>query len=116
MIFARAFTVFIVEQVDGYDCKPAPQLDQAARFTQADAFVANLGIPCEYGGDVVCYNVATDTVHMPHFAQIKDAASHAGTLIHESGHAQERSTVSTATSAAASVPPVTPPKKSASRF
>jgi antirestriction protein ArdC len=86
LIFARAFTVFNVEQVDGYDCNPAPQLDQADRFAQADTFVANLRIPCEYGGDVACYNVATDTVHMPHFAQFKDAASHAGTLIHESGH------------------------------
>jgi antirestriction protein ArdC len=25
-------------------------------------------------------------VHMPHFAQFKDPASHAGTLIHEHGH------------------------------
>jgi antirestriction protein ArdC len=86
LIFARAFTVFNVEQVDGYVPTPAPQLDDETRFAAADAFVANLGIPCEYGGDVACYNVATDTVHMPHFAQFKDAASHAGTLIHEHGH------------------------------
>jgi antirestriction protein ArdC len=87
LIFARAFAVFNVEQVDGYDCKPAPQLDQAERFTQADAFVANLGIRCEYGGDVACYNTATDTVHMPHFAQFKDPVSFAGVLVHEHGHA-----------------------------
>jgi antirestriction protein ArdC len=87
LIFARAFTVFNVEQVDGHVPTPAPPLDDGTRFAAADAFVANLGIRLEYGGDVACYNVATDTVHMPHFAQFKDAASHAGTLIHESGHA-----------------------------
>lgn len=50
-IFARAFNVFNVEQVDGYESEPVAQLDEVARFAKADTFVANLGIDCVFGGD-----------------------------------------------------------------
>ncbi len=86
-IFARAFNVFNVEQVDGYEPQPVAQLDETDRFAKADAFVANLGIDCVFGGGEAYYNIATDTVHMPPFAQFKDAASFAGVLVHEAGHA-----------------------------
>lgn len=86
-VYARCFTVFNCGQVDGYEPEPVPQLDEAARFAHADAFVANLGIDCEYGGDAAYYSPLADRVHMPHFRQFKDALAFYGTLLHEHGHA-----------------------------
>lgn len=85
-VYARCFTVFNSAQVDGYEPEPVPQLDEAARFARAEAFVANLGIDCKYGGDEAYYGPLTDCVHMPHFRQFKDPLSFYGTLIHEHGH------------------------------
>ena len=86
-VYARCFTVFNGEQVDGYEPEPVAQLDETMRFAHADAFVANLGIECEYGGDTAYYSPIADRVHMPHFRQFKDALGFYGTLLHEHGHA-----------------------------
>jgi antirestriction protein ArdC len=86
-LFARAFSVFNLAQVDGYETKPAPMLPEAERHAQAEAFIANLGIRTVVGGDAAYYRPATDTVHMPPFAQFRDAPSFYGTWLHENGHA-----------------------------
>jgi antirestriction protein ArdC len=85
--FAQAFTVFNVEQVDGYTTPTRPQLDSTERLEQADKFINNLNINCVFGGDGASYNIRTDTVHMPSFAQFKSAEAYAATYIHECGHA-----------------------------
>jgi antirestriction protein ArdC len=85
--FAQAFTVFNVEQVDGYSAPKPKLLDAAERLQQADRFIDNLNIKCIFGGDAAFYNTLTDTVHMPPFAQFKSAEGYAATYIHECGHA-----------------------------
>lgn len=44
-IFARAFTLFNVTQVDGYAPKPVAPLPETERFAHADAFIDALKIP-----------------------------------------------------------------------
>ena len=86
-VFARAFTVFNVAQVDGYVVESLEQRSEPERFARADAFIANLGIRTIYGGNEACYLPGKDEVHMPTLAQFDDAASFYGVSIHEYGHA-----------------------------
>ncbi len=48
-MFARAFSVFNVAQVDGYARPATPMLAEAERLAHAEAFIANLGIKTEFG-------------------------------------------------------------------
>lgn len=86
-VFARAFTVFNVAQVDGYVVESLEQRSEPERFAHADTFIANLGIRTIYGGNDACYLPGKDEVHMPILAQFDDAASFYGVSIHEYGHA-----------------------------
>ncbi|QKC86737.1 zincin-like metallopeptidase domain-containing protein [Mesorhizobium sp. NZP2077] len=86
-MFARAFSVFNVAQVDGYECPPADTLPESERLTHAEAFITNLGIKTVFGGSEAYYLPSSDTVFMPDFASFGDAASFYGTWTHESGHA-----------------------------
>jgi antirestriction protein ArdC len=85
--FAQSFTIFNVDQIDNYTLPQVPTLNDADRFQQADQFIANLGIKCVSGDNQAYYKPSTDTVHMPDYAQFKDAASYAAVLVHEHGHA-----------------------------
>lgn len=49
-MFARAFSVFNLEQVDGYERPPSPVLPESQRLAHAEAFISNLGIKTEFGG------------------------------------------------------------------
>lgn len=64
-MFARAFPVFNIVQVDGYEAKATVVLPAADRHAQAEAFIANLSIRTVFGGDEACYRPTSDTVHMP---------------------------------------------------
>lgn len=86
-MFARAFSVFNIAQVDGYAAPETPVLPQSERHAHAEAFIASLGITTEFGGDQAFYRPSTDTVHMPPFACFRDTASFYGVWIHECGHA-----------------------------
>ena len=86
-VFARAFTVFNIAQVDGYAPKPVASLPETERFSQVDAFVAALGIPVIYGAYDAQYRIDIDRIHMPEYASFSDPAAHAGTLVHEAAHA-----------------------------
>lgn len=86
-VFARAFHVFNVAQVDGYEPKPVLLLSESARHAQAEAFLDNLGIPTVFGGSEAFYRPSTDTVHLPPFETFRDAASFYGVRTHEAGHA-----------------------------
>lgn len=87
-MFGRAFSVFNVAQVDGYEVEPAaPPLSDAARNARAEIFLTNLGIKTVFGGSDACYQPWTDTVLMPVISQFSDATSFYGVWIHESGHA-----------------------------
>jgi antirestriction protein ArdC len=86
-MFARAFSVFNVAQVDGYEPEPAAILPETERFTHAETFIANLSINTMFGSGEAYYRPSTDTVHMPPFAQFDDAAAFYGVWLHENGHA-----------------------------
>jgi len=86
-IFARAFTVFNVAQVDGYQPEPVALLPESERVAHAEAFIGNLGITTVFGSPNAFYRPATDTVHMPDFRHFHEAAGFYGSWIHENGHA-----------------------------
>ena len=86
-IFARAFTVFNVAQVDGYEPEPVALLPESERVAHAEAFIGNLGITTVFGSPNAYYRPATDTVHMPDFGHFHEAAGFYGSWIHENGHA-----------------------------
>lgn len=85
-IFARAFTVFNVAQVDGYQPAPVALLPESERVAHAEAFIGNLGITTVFGSPNAYYQPRTDTVHMPDFAHFHEAAGFYGTWLHECGH------------------------------
>ena len=86
-MFARAFSVFNVAQVDGYEPPPIEALSESERLAHAEAFIANLGIKTAFGGPDACYRPSTDTGCMPVFEHFRDAASFYGVWLHENGHA-----------------------------
>ena len=73
-IFARAFTVFNVARVDGYQPTPVALLPDTERVAHAEAFIRNLGITTVFGSPNAYYRPATDTVDMPDFGHFHDAA------------------------------------------
>ena len=111
-IFARAFTVFNVAQVDGYQPEAVALLPETERLAHAEAFIGNLGINTVFGSPNAYYRPATDTVHMPDFGFFHEAAGFYGSWIHECGHGSARSIGSIATSAGGSAPRLMPSKKS----
>lgn len=86
-MFARAFAVFNVAQVDGYERPAVPILPDEERLAHAEAFIANLGVKTVFGGSQAYYLPASDTVFMPDFASFRDPASFYGVWLHENGHA-----------------------------
>ena len=86
-VFAQAFTVFNVAQVDGYDPKSVALLPETERLAHAEAFVEGLKIPVTYGAYDAHYRIDLDHIFMPPFAAFRDAASHIATLTHECAHA-----------------------------
>lgn len=86
-IFARAFTVFNIAQVDGYAPASVAMLPESDRIDHADAFVAALQIPITVGAYDAHYRIDLDHIFMPPFAAFRDATAHVGTLIHECAHA-----------------------------
>lgn len=85
--FAKGYSVFNADQVEGYEAEARPVLDEAERHASADAFIASLGVGLEHGAGSAYYIPSTDTVHLPDFAVFRDAASYYGVAIHEMGHA-----------------------------
>lgn len=86
-MFARAFSVFNVAQVDGYERLPTNVLPESDRLAHAEAFIANLGIKTVFSSSEAYYLPSSDTVFMPNFASFRDAASFYGVWLHENGHA-----------------------------
>jgi len=86
-IFARAFTVFNIAQVDGFEPKPVAPLPETERFTHADAFIGALTIPVTFGVYDAHYRIDLDHIFMPPFEAFHDAAGFYGTILHEAGHA-----------------------------
>jgi len=86
-MFARAFSVFNIAQVDGYQRPMADILSESQRLAHAEAFISNLGVRTVFEGSEACYRPSTDAVFMPPFASFRDPASFYGVWLHENGHA-----------------------------
>ncbi|WP_132077600.1 ArdC family protein [Sinorhizobium americanum] len=86
-MFARAFSVFNVAQVDDYERPHSPVLPESERLAHAEAFIANLGVKTVFCGSEAYYRPSADTVFMPPFASFRDPASFYGVWLHENGHA-----------------------------
>jgi antirestriction protein ArdC len=86
-LFARAFSLFNIDQVDGYAPEPKAVLPEAERLAHAEAFIAALGIDTIYGSSSAYYHLTEDRIHMPDFAAFHDAHGFYGTHIHECAHA-----------------------------
>jgi antirestriction protein ArdC len=74
-IIARAFSVFNIAQVDGYESVRVAILPESQRLAYAEAFIANLSIETEFGGTEASYRPSWDTICMPDFASFPDPAS-----------------------------------------
>jgi antirestriction protein ArdC len=88
-MFARGFTVFNQDQVEGYEPPEAgePVLDDTMRISDAQIFFDNLQIATSYEGDQACYIPSADMIKMPEFARFKSSDAFYSTLFHEAGHA-----------------------------
>lgn len=86
-VFARSFSVFNCQQVDGYTPEPRRLLPESERLAHAEAFIAALGIAVTFGAEAAYYNVALDRIFMPEFSAFEDAHGFYATWLHEAAHA-----------------------------
>lgn len=93
-LYLKAYTVFNASQVDGFQLpEPPPSLGPIERIERAEAFLANLGMTVEIGGDRAFYRPSTDTIHMPDEGLFTGTATMTrtegwyATSAHEHGHA-----------------------------
>lgn len=86
-MFARAFSVFNLAQVEGYEPPTSVTLPESKRFAHADQFVAALNIPVIEGAYDAHYRIDLDRIFMPTFGSFYDPTAAVGTLIHECAHA-----------------------------
>jgi len=84
---ARAFSVFNVAQVDGYQPPAAASAAAVPGVEAADAFIAALGVPITYGPHDAHYRIDLDHIFMPPRDAFDDTVAFYGTLIHEAAHA-----------------------------
>ena len=87
-LFARTFTVFAAEQVDGAESYLVAESErpQCERITEADAYFAAVGANVVHGGNVACYVPSTDTVHLPWLTQFDQPSDYYSTAAHEHVH------------------------------
>jgi antirestriction protein ArdC len=88
-LFAKGYTVFNIEQVDG--CKLPkrfePKLSYNERIAHAEAFFAATGVKVRDGGNRAFYRPDTpEAVYMPAFEQFPDRVDYYSVLAHESTH------------------------------
>jgi len=90
----RRYTVFNVEQIDGFACGLLPPagnpLSPLERIEAADAFIRATGAIIQHGGDKAFYAPSRDIVQMPRFERFTSKEGYYGTILHElihwSGH------------------------------
>ena len=88
-LFAKGYTVFNLEQVDG--CKLPrrfePKLSHHERIAHAEEFFVKAGVQIRDGGNRAYYRPSTpEAVYMPGFEQFPDRVDYYSVLAHESTH------------------------------
>lgn len=86
-LFARAFSLFNAEQVEGHEPEIAVTLPESERLMGAEKFIAALGIDTVFAATGAYYDIAEDRIHMPNFNVFHDAQAFYATHIHECAHA-----------------------------
>ena len=88
-LFAKGYTVFNIEQVDG--CKLPkrfePKLSHTERIAHADLFFTGVGVQIRDGGNRAFYRPDTpEAVYLPEYEQFPDPVNYYSVLAHESTH------------------------------
>lgn len=89
VLFAKAYTVFNVSQIDGLpdrffaDAEPLPEVE---RIANAEAWVAGTGAEIRVGGNRAYFSPAHDFVAVPPAGAFVDIEAYYGTLSHELTH------------------------------
>jgi antirestriction protein ArdC len=89
-LFAKGYTVFNLEQVEG--CRlprklEEPKLTQNERISRADGFFNSLlGLQVRDGGNRAFYRPDTDVVYMPGFDQFSEPKASYSVLVRENTH------------------------------
>jgi antirestriction protein ArdC len=85
-IFAAAYHVFNVAQVEGYSVTlPTPE-NKNERIEHAESFFSTLGADVRSGGDSAFYSIANDYIQMPPLNAFHDSVYYYSTLAHEITH------------------------------
>jgi antirestriction protein ArdC len=86
-LFAKSYSVFNADQVDGYTAKPGLTLERTnERIPTADDWFRSLAGDVRHGGNRACYIPTADRIQMPDFDAFKDNVSYYSTLAHEYTH------------------------------
>lgn len=83
--FARAYTVFNVDQVEGLAAAKVPAAPEAG-LTDMNALATRAGAIVRHGGNRAFYSPSDDFIQMPSAADFKDAVHYQATLAHELTH------------------------------
>lgn len=89
VLFAKAYSVFNVEQIDGLpdrffaDAKPLPKVERNER---AERWITGVGADVRHGGNKAFFSPATDHVQMPPAGAFDDVDNYYSTLAHELTH------------------------------
>ena len=84
---AKAFGLFNVAQLVGYEPPPEPPLPpEHQRVENAEVFFAALGADIRHGGNRAFYRSTSDHIQMPPFASFIDPLNYYSVLSHEATH------------------------------
>jgi antirestriction protein ArdC len=97
-LYARAYHVFNVDQIDGlaeqWYLRPDPARDLGTQADPGlDTWFGSMGVPIEQSDEPSAYYVpAEDRIHMPRIATFENGEAFYGTLAHEMAHATKHPT------------------------
>jgi antirestriction protein ArdC len=89
MVWAKAYTVFNLDQTENVRHKAIDPLAQPSVFERndaADALVVATGAVITHGGDRACYVPSADVIRMPVKEAFTGSDAYYSTLFHEIGH------------------------------
>ena len=85
--FAKAFSVFNVEQVDGIDIIPSGDIpNDNARIEACEKRIAATGARIVHGGDTACFIPSSDVIRMPELGTFQSSEHYYATAFHELTH------------------------------
>jgi antirestriction protein ArdC len=85
-VFARGYSVFNGDQVDGYVAEPAALVVEPERDAYAESWFAAVGANVSHGGSRAFYMPSQDRIQMPPFASFVATGAYYATLAHEHVH------------------------------